>query len=97
MDKLEIKIKILELLIYAEKNDFVLSVGKFENEIGAARKDIRKILKELIVLNMVEVVTRWNEDGLLNGRGYVLTTRATQFSVREWLKVLKDLSLDIAP
>ncbi len=41
---------------------------------------------------MVETNYCVDDDGMLSGSAYFLTTRATQWSIREWLQELKKIS-----
>ena len=91
MTELEIKISMIELLIQAEHNDHVLFLRTFKQEIGADEKTIKKIIKQLKNIDMIESDFAVNDDGMLSGRGYCLTTRATQWSIREWLAELKQI------
>ena len=88
--RLELQIKMIEKLIKANDEEKVCFVRTFVRETGGKEKDIKEIIATLKVAGMIELDWCMDEDGMLSGRGYVLTTRATQWSIREWLKVLKD-------
>ena len=89
LDSLDVKIKIIEMLIEAEDEEKVLFIKSFVKKINTDEKLVRKILKELKRIEMVEVDWCIDQDGMLAGTGFVLTRRATQWSIREWLVELK--------
>ena len=89
---LEIKINMIELLIHNHESEFVTTYKAFEQSTGATKKEIKPIVKNLVGIGMVELVTAWDEEGFIRGSGYMLTTRATQWSIREWLSELKALN-----
>lgn len=91
MDELEVKIKIIEKLIEADNEDKVCFTRTFIKITGAEDKLVKTILKQLKKIEMVEVDWCIDYDGMLGGRGYVLTQRATQWSIREWLQELKKI------
>ncbi len=91
MKDLELKIKIIELLIEADEKELLYPTRTFVRDTGADVKQVRIILKELKSNGMVDSNYGIDEDGLLCGRGYFLTPRATQWSIREWLQELKKL------
>ena len=97
MNELETKIAIIELLIQADHNEHVLFLRTLKQETGADEKIIKKIIKELKNINMVESDFAVDDHGMLAGRGYVLTTRATQWSIREWLTELKKIQAEDMP
>lgn len=89
--KLDCKIKMIERLIEADKDETACFVRTFVKHTGYGEELIKDILQELKKIGMVEVDYCVNDDGMLNGRGYVLTARATQWSIREWLLELKKI------
>lgn len=92
MDTLDLKIKMIEMLIEAEDSEKVCFTRNFIKETGGTLRQIRDILTELKGNGMIDLDYCINEDGQLSGRGYVLTTRATQWSIREWLQKLKNIA-----
>lgn len=92
MNELDIKINMIELLIHNDESEFVTTYKAFEQTTGVTKKEIKPIIKNLVDIGMVELVTAWDDDGLIKGSGYMLTTRATQWSIREWLEELKALN-----
>lgn len=97
MDDLEIKINMIELLIHNHESEFVTTYKAFEQSTGVTKKEIKPIIKNLVGIGMVELVTAWDDDGFIKGSGYMLTTRATQWSIREWLEELKNIKAESTP
>jgi hypothetical protein len=91
MNELDIKILMIELLIANHDSEFVTTYKAFEQTTGATKKEIQPIVKGLVGIGMIELVTAWDDEGMLKGSGYMLTPRATQWSIREWLVELKEL------
>lgn len=91
MKELQLKIKMIELLIEANENDKVVFTRTFVSKTGSTEKQVKDILVNLKKNGMVELDWCYIEDGGFGGRGYVLTTRATQWSIREWLDELKKI------
>ena len=89
--ELEIKIEIIECLIHNNENDIVTRYREIEQATGATRKEIKPIFKNLVDTGMTELVSAFDEEGFIRGSGYVLTTRATQWSIKEWLEELKKI------
>lgn len=90
MTELELKIEMIELLIHND-DQYVTTYKAFEQHTGAAIDEIRAIVKNLVGLGFIELESAWDGEGMLKGSGYVLTQRATQWSIREWLQQLKDI------
>ena len=94
MTELELKIKIIEHFLSKEEegNETVACYSDLEELTGATKKQIKPILKNLVDNKMIELVSAWDADGeFLRGSGYILTTRATQWSLKEWLLQLKNI------
>lgn len=89
MTELELKIKIIEIFLEAER-EYAYPYRYFEEETGEPREKIKKVMDELRKSEMVEHQKGLiNDDGEVCGSGFGLTTRATQWSIREWLNELK--------
>lgn len=91
MTELEIKIQMIELLIANDESEYVTTYKSFEHATGATKKEIQPIVKNLVNIGMIELVTAWDDDGFIKGKGYMLTSRATQWSIREWLSELRKI------
>lgn len=93
MDKLDLKIKILEAFLEDEEMAYYYSY--FERKTGATRKEVKEVMDELRHSGMVEHVRGlFNDHGETAGSGFSLTYRATQWSVREWLAKLKKMQVE---
>lgn len=88
MTEIELQIKIIEAFL--EQPDYAFGYKYFEKKTGGSRKEIKKIMDRLRKIEMVTYVRGlMNDDGEVCGSGFELTTRATQWSIREWLAELK--------
>lgn len=94
MTDLELKIKIIEGFL--EDPEYAYNYHYFERKTGESRERIKKVMDELRAGGngaMVKYVKGLiSEDGELMGSGFELTTRATQWSIREWLEELKKIA-----
>lgn len=93
MTELQLKIKIIEAFLEGD-SDLAFYYSYFEEKTGESRKNIKKVMDELRKAEMVEYVRGlFDDDGQLAGSGFQLTTRATQWSIREWLVDLKKIDI----
>lgn len=93
MDKkeLELKIKIMEHFIENDKTDRVVCYHHLAEKFNVTKKEIKPILENLKQNEMIELVKAFDDDGLMCGSGFILTTRANEWSFREWLVELKKI------
>jgi len=93
MTDLELKIKILEL--FGDSDEDVYYYRYFEKNTGEPRKRIKKVMDGLRNCGMVEHIKGlFDDDGMVAGSGFALTREATQYSVREWIVMLKKIQLE---
>lgn len=86
-----LRIKMIELFIEREKEEYGCTTNYFVKETGADKKDIKKVLKDLKIAEAIEVNWCIDDDGMLSGRAYFLTYKIQQLSIREWLQRLKEM------
>lgn len=92
MTDLELQIQIIEKLVHDEDSEVVTCYRDLEQLTGETKKRIKLVIDNLKGLGMIELVPAWDMDGeFLRGSGYMLTTRATQWSIREWLTKCKEI------
>ena len=90
---LDLQIKMIELLIEKDKAEYGCTIKSFINHTGADKKDIKEIVTILKNAEMIKSDWCINDDGMLSGKAYFLTDRATRWSIREWLEVLKGMAI----
>lgn len=79
------------MLIEAEENEKILYIRHFTEKLNADKKQVKEVIQELKNSKAIQTEYGVNDDGMLSGRGYVLTYEITRWSIREWLQVLKNL------
>lgn len=89
--QIELQIKMIELLLNIEEEEYGCTTNYFIKHTGAEKKDIKAVIKILKRSEMVFSDWCIDDDGMLSGKAYFLTHRATQWSVREWLQELKKM------
>ena len=91
MTELELKIKIIETFL-EDDPDWCFAYDHFVEKTGESRENVKKVMDSLRKIEMVEYVRGlMDDDGQVAGSGFQLTTRATQWSIREWLEELKKI------
>lgn len=94
MNKGELKIKIIEAFLEDEEMGYMYKY--FEEKTGATREEIKSIMDELRRIGYVRHAKGlMDEEGFIVGSGFMLTERATQWSIREWLQKLKNIQSDL--
>ena len=93
MRETELQIKVIETFL--EDTTCSFGYGYLEQATGATRAELKPIIERLKKLDMIKPEKGlMDEDGEVIGSGWGLTTRATQYSIREWLTSLKELVIN---
>lgn len=88
--KVELQIKIIESFL--EDEELAYNYNYFIRKTGATKEEIKEIMTQLRRSGMVDYVRGlMTENGEVAGSGFELSTRATQWSVKEWLEELKKI------